>query len=150
MSEANPSLETAWKIYADATQTIRHYDGERTSTHRLALAVLSILLAFSGSSFFPESMLLPVCGTGAAVTLVFAAISIKYGSLIDREKARAYTAREIMARFGDSTIKSIDAQRSTVTKREFLGKWHLNTMWLIYYFTIFLGFVALCGSRYWV
>lgn len=148
MSEHSSSLETAWMVYADATQTIRHYDGERSATHRVALTVLSVLFAFSGSSLYTEKMSLAVCGIGAVMTLVLAAISIKFGTLIDRERARARAAREIMAERGDATIKSIDAQRSIAMKQQFMARWRLSTMWLIYYIVIFFGFLALFGSRY--
>lgn len=68
----NGDKETAIKLYLDAVDTIRHYDKERTATHRIAAAVLSGLLAFGSSNLVdPETTLVIVSTVGVFTTITF-------------------------------------------------------------------------------
>ncbi|MEL6368673.1 MAG: hypothetical protein AAFQ16_12020, partial [Pseudomonadota bacterium] len=103
--EQVPTESTALKLYFDATNTIRHYDGERTATHRVALAVLGALLAFTSSDIFvPDQMIIPVSVVGASLSILFLLMTKKIGALVDRERAKARAAAKVLADLGDCTI----------------------------------------------
>lgn len=127
--------ETARKIYFDATQTIRHYDGERTSTHRLAVAVLGALFAFTNSNLFNEVTLPYVSAAGAIFSLLFLLITSKHSTLIYRERSRAGAARSILSQCGDQTIERIDSKKLESYKKARLSTIRISSLWAAMYIT---------------
>ena len=135
---------TASKVYFDATTTIRHYDKERTSTHRVALAVLSGLLAVGSSDLFSDdytSVVVNVVGT--LISAIFYMISGRYGGLIERERSRAKTARRLLDEGGDRAIATIDEAKREMMRDVQFKYVKLSSLWGLYYSVFVLGFIAL-------
>ncbi|MEP6018888.1 MAG: hypothetical protein ABJ251_10465 [Paracoccaceae bacterium] len=145
MSEnENPDEQpsTALKVYFDATQTIRHYDGERTATHRLAVATLGGLFAFSGTDLFNQPMLPILFLIGTLLSLLFLAITFKQSALINRERARAGAARDLLDKLGDRTISHIDAARTDQYKTLAFSRIRIASLWSLMYLVFALSFGA--------
>lgn len=137
------SMNTALKIYLDATQTIRHYDGERTATHRLAVAVLGALFAFSGSMFYSDEMLTATVFVGFSLSLLFLLITTKHAALVERERARARGARDLMTSTGCKTILDIDSRKINHIKNGILKNIRLSYLWSLMYVAFTIGFILL-------
>lgn len=134
--------DTALKIYFDATATIRHHDGERMATHRIAVAVVGALLAFTSSGAFVEdAMIVPLSVFGALLCLTFHAISKKYESLVWRERAKARAARNLLQTLGDDVIVSVDLTKQGDAKASLFGKISLQSLWSLFYILISMSFM---------
>ena len=135
---------TASKVYFDATSTIRHYDKERTASHRVALAVLSGLLSVGSSDLFlDDNASVVVSVVGALISVIFYMISDRYGELIEREKSRARTARRLLDQGGDRAIATIDEAKREMMSDVLVKYAKLSSLWGLYYLVFVLGFIAL-------
>ncbi|MDA4844963.1 hypothetical protein [Hoeflea poritis] len=135
--------DTALKYYFDAVQTIRHYDGERTGTHRLAVAVLGSLFAFTGSNLFSPTMLVVSSATGLLLACLFFLIAQKHASLITRERIKASVARDVLSSIGNDIIRRIDQSKTDKYQKSRLSSIRVSTLWSAMYATFVLGFMAL-------
>lgn len=143
MSETtNISSDTILRVYFDATQTIRHFDGERTSTHRLAIAVLGGLLAFTGSTLFSSEMILVTSAVGMAMSFLFLMLAQKYSYLIQRERLKARAASKLLSSIDDQSIERVDHEKKVHSKLYFLSRTRISTLWSALYITMFLGFLG--------
>ena len=140
--------DTALRIYFDATDTIRHHDGERMATHRIAVAVISSLLAFTSSKIFAnEAITLPLSILGLVVCLTFHAISKKYEGLVLRERSKARAAREVLKALGDEVIASVDtAKRESSHQNPAWANFSLQSLWSVFYLLLAIAFIFL-GAR---
>ncbi|MFG5379702.1 hypothetical protein [Yoonia sp. R2-816] len=143
LTTAPERSDTALKVYFDATQTIRHYDGERTATHRLAVATLGALFAFTGSELFNQVMLPVLSVVGALLSLFFLVVTFKHSALIDRERARAAVARDLLSKLGDQTISQIDNEKAARYKKIAFSRIRTATLWPCMYLLFALSFVAI-------
>lgn len=135
--------DTALRIYFDATDTIRHYDGERMATHRIALTLLGALLAFAGSDFFRPQMTVTLAVFGVFGSLIFFLLSLKFGALIFRERSRAQAARQILKELGDATIVEIDTRKNENYRKVQLSGVRTGTLWTVFYLLLVIGFTAI-------
>ncbi|MGH1371651.1 hypothetical protein [Planktotalea sp.] len=136
--------DTAVKVYFDATSTIRHYDKERTSTHRVALAVLSGLLALASTDFVPDDVSGAVVSVaGVFISIIFYIVTAKYAGLIEREKSKARAARSYLAQLGDNAIADIDNSKTELTRTVPFKHTKLSALWSLYYAIFVIGFIAL-------
>lgn len=134
--------DTALRMYFDATATIRHHDGERTATHRIAVAVVSALLAFTSSdAFAQDAMAVPLSLLGLLLCLNFHAISKKYEGLVLRERAKARAARGVLQSLGDNVIASVDAAKQEGTEISALRATALQSLWSIFYLLLAIAFI---------
>jgi len=80
------------KLYFDATQTIRHYDSERASFSRIAVTILSILLAFSASLLeggASTQVLLLVFFALLSFSMIAFLVCVRISRLINYQRTRA-------------------------------------------------------------
>ena len=136
--------DSALRVYFDATATIRHHDGERTATHRLAVSVVGALLAFASSeAFVPDAMEIPLSLFGVLMCLNFYLITKKYEALVLRERGKASAAREVLGTLGDDVIILVDRNKSQIGKRTTLAAVPLQRLWSLFYLLLAMAFIYL-------
>lgn len=140
----------AERTHFDATSTIRHYDKERTSNHRLAFSVLALVIGLVSTGWPADGQgAYILVGFGIVSALIFWLISAKYSTLIGRERARARASREFLKEKGYSAIAEIDASKQAEFPTGItVSRLRLSSLWSAFYLLFILIFVIAAVNMY--
>ncbi len=127
-------------IYLDATNTIRHYDGARTSFGQLFGSLLSFLTAGLATAISSELSQRPVPFVAVALTVLSAIallVNAKFTALIALQRSRAASA---LAAFDRATeegpLSEINEEAKRRTAKHLGSRYSLSFLWTLIFATV--------------
>lgn len=120
------------EIYFDATTTIRHYDGVRSSFTQIYGSLVAIFT--TTSSYFAKSLDGPYFFLGSAVSLSMSVLGLfiilKINSLLRLQRRRASIAMsQLEENIGISTFFSINNRAKSSQNDDITNKISLSVLW---------------------
>jgi hypothetical protein len=141
------SLEFLKTVYIDATNTIRHYDGQRTSFAQIFVALLSILTTVITAATLQgiAASLVPMAaGVGTVLSLISILAVLKFDGLIALQRKRAAIAmRCYEEKAGDIDLMSINRNAKLSLRTKISARIDLGALWVAMFVVLALANVAI-------
>jgi len=127
-------------IYLDATSTIRHYDGARTSFGQMFGSLLSFLTAGLAAALSADLSPRIIPFVAVALTLLSAIallVNAKLSALIALQRSRAAAALAAFEPSEDGRLLvEINEQAKRRTARQFGSRYSLSSLWMLIFATV--------------
>jgi hypothetical protein len=132
-------------IYIDATNTIRHYDNQRTTVATIFVAILSVMSSATGAAVAAattKDFLRAASGAGTLMTLAMLMIIAKLNSLIRLQRKRAsLTMQAWQGLVSQPDLTTINRNARREAHIPLVSSITMGTLWVVIFF-LFLIFHA--------
>jgi len=131
VSEFDATL--AEKIYFDATDTIRHYDKERSTSSRVLFTALALIYSLAGAAMQTNSDAWFVISLGLfaiILSIIGYLINLKFAYLINLQRSRARVSISVVTK-NRGPLKSTDINQiaKSELKINFISNLSMASLW---------------------